>query len=152
MDIAIKKISDGNMAYEIAKNLSHYFNEHGLAEIKKAVVNEILFGAYIEDQMVGFITYKEINSEAIELSWMGVLIEYQGKGVGTQLVIESLKALSGGHQICEVKTLAETQPDEGYEKTRQFYKKLGFIPIEIIDPYPGWDKDSPCQILVKFLS
>lgn len=49
--------------------------------------------------------------------------------------------------ICYVKTLAETVEDTGYKKTREFYKKLGFNTLEIIDPYPGWSAGNPCQIL-----
>lgn len=151
MSVNIKKSNDSDGAYKIAESLPNYFNQHGLEEIKKAVKNEILFGAYSNDTLIGFVTYKELNPEAIELSWMGVLNEYQGQGVGTKMVEESLIIIGDKYKVCEVKTLAETQPDEGYEKTRRFYKKLGFIPIEIIFPYPGWDQESPCQILVKYL-
>lgn len=82
---------------------------------------------------------------------MGIDPDYQNQGVGTKLVIETLKLLSKAYSLCKVKTLAETKPDKGYARTRAFYKNLGFIPIEIVDPYPGWDKDSPCQIFVKWL-
>lgn len=151
-NIIIKKSTDQEKAFRIAKSLPDYFNEHGLEEIQKAVKDEILFGAYIDDNMIGFVTYKELNLQAIELTWMGILKEYQGQGIGTRLVNESLKEIDSNFQVCEVKTLAETQPDPGYEKTRNFYKKLGFIPIEIISPYPGWGEENPCQILVKYLN
>jgi hypothetical protein len=59
--------------------------------------------------------------------------------------------LGGNYKICEVKTLADTHQDPGYSKTRNFYKKLGFVPLEIIHPYPGWGEDNPCQIFVKCL-
>lgn len=151
-NIIIKESTDQEEAYQIAKSLPDFFNEDGLEEIKKAVKDEILFGAYVDNNMIGFITYKKLNPQAIELSWMGILNEYQGQGIGTRLVNESLKELDRNYLVCEVKTLAETQPDPGYEKTRNFYKKLDFIPLEIISPYPGWGEENPCQILVKYIN
>lgn len=149
MNIHIIKTDEADEAYNIAERLPGYFNEQGLREIKAAVTKDTLFGAFDEDKMVGFVIYKELNPEAVELAWMGVLTEYQSQGVGTQMVEESLNEIKGQYKLCEVKTLAETKPDPGYAKTRAFYKKLGFIPLEIIDPYPGWEGDNPCQILVK---
>lgn len=148
-NIIIKKSVDKEKALQIAESLPDYFNKHGLEEIKKAVKDEILFGAYIDNDQVGFVTYKELNPQAVELTWIGILKKYQGQGIGTRLVNESLNKLDGNYEVCEAKTLAETQPDPGYEKTRNFYKKLGFVPLEIISPYPGWGRENPCQILVK---
>ena len=50
-----------------------------------------------------------------------------------------------------MKILSEIDPDSQFAKTRNFYKKLGFIPLETISPYPGWGKENPCQIFVKVL-
>lgn len=151
MEIIVKQTSDTQTAFAIAQKLTEYFNSEGLAAIQKNITHHKLFGAYIENQMVGFIAYKELNNQAVELTWMGTEPHHQGKGVGTSLVQESLNELRKHYKICEVKTLAETQPDEGYAKTRKFYIKLGFIPLEIIHPYPGWGEKNPCQIFVKCL-
>lgn len=101
--------------------------------------------------MIGFVTYKENSKDVIEITWLAVMPKYRNKGIGSKLVLESLKLLNGAYKICEVKTLAQTHKDKGYEKTRNFYKKLGFVSLEKIHPYPGWDKDNPCQIFVKSL-
>lgn len=150
MSIEIKKTTDFQKAYEIAKSLPEYFDEDGLKSIEQDTKNHMLFGAYLDNEMIGFATYKEINDEAIEMSWLGVLPQYQGKNYGKTLVEESLKELAKKYKVCEVKTLSDSDSYEPYKKTRTFYKNIGFIPIETISPYPGWG-DNPCQIFVKFL-
>jgi len=62
-----------------------------------------------------------------------------------------LVELSSEYKVCEVKTLSDKDPYEPYRKTRDFYKNIGFIPIETIDPYPGWGEGNPCQIFVWFI-
>ncbi len=150
MEIIIKKSKDNIAAYEIAKKLPEFFDAGGLKSIEEDTKKHVLFGAYDGSKMVGFCTYKEINSDTVEMSWLGVLPENQGVGVGKKLVEESLKELSLTYKVCEVKTLSDTDPYEPYKQTRAFYKSLNFIPIETINPYPGWG-DNPCQIFVRFL-
>lgn len=151
MELLIKGTSEKQKAFDIAASLTNSFDGRGLASIKKDLENKQLFGAFLGDRMVGFILYKELNPEVVELAWMGILKENQGKGIGTKMVLESLKLLDQNYKVCEVKTLAETHPDPGYAKTRAFYKRLDFIPLEVISRYPGWSEDNPCQIFVKFL-
>ena len=68
MDIRVEKTSEFNATYKIAESLLDYFNEQGLREIEKALRTELLFGALDGDKLVGFVTYKRLNPEAIELS------------------------------------------------------------------------------------
>jgi ribosomal protein S18 acetylase RimI-like enzyme len=151
MDIQIIKASDYKAALDIARKNSHFFNSSGLKTMKEDFKIGFLFGAYDRQELVGFICFKELNEKAVELAWMAVEPEYKGKGVGTSLVNEGLKLLSKKYYICEMKTLSEIDPDPEYAKTRIFYQKLGFIPLETINPYPGWGKGNPCQIFVKIL-
>lgn len=150
-NVKIKRTKESNNAYLIAKSLPDYFDEKGLMNIKRDVKNHILYGAFLNNKMTGFVTYKKINSEVIEMTWAGIKKEFHSKGIGKKMIIYSLRELKNKYKICEVKTLAETRFDAGYEKTRKFYKKLGFISLEIIDTYPGWTKGNPCQIYIKVL-
>ncbi len=149
MDYDIRETKDEESAISIAKSLPDYFSETGLKDIGQACRNEKLFGAYKDNKMIGFMTLKELNPEAIELTWMGVLAEYQGQGTGKMLVERALKSIGDQYKICEVKTLAETVENKGYEKTRNFWRNAGFITLEVIDPYPGWETGNPCVIMVK---
>lgn len=151
MNVVIKKTTELEKALEIAKSLPEYFNQQGLDEMKKYLPSQNAYGAYFENELIGFASYKKVNDETIELKWIMVKEKYQGQEVGEKLLAESLTIEGEGFSVCQVKTLAETIEDKGYAKTREFYKRMGFVPIEIIDPYPGWGPENPCQIMVKFL-
>lgn len=85
-----------------------------------------------------------------ELYFMAVHRDHLGQGAGTALIntIEA-NALSRGVKLLEVKTLGASHPDEGYAKTRRFYEKVGFLPLEETDL---WGDDNPCLIMIKSLS
>ena len=121
MNFTIKKSTDSQKAYDIAKSLPEYFDEGGLKSIEQDTKNHMLFGAYLDNEMIGFAIYKEINNEAVEMSWLGVLLQYQGKNYGKTLVEVSLKELSQKYKVCEVKTLSDSDTYEPYKKTRAFY-------------------------------
>ncbi len=151
METSIRKTEEFEKALDIAKSLPEYFNDNGLADIEKELPSQIVYGAYAGKRMLGCASYQKINEHTLELAWLFVLDEFHGQGISTQLVVESLSLEGMGFSVCQVKTLAETSKDEGFARTRSFYEKIGFIPIQIIDPYPGWDSGNPCQIMVKFL-
>jgi GNAT superfamily N-acetyltransferase len=151
MNIEIKKTTEFEKALEIAKTLPEFFNEQGLEEIEKQLPGQAVYGAYDGEKLIGCVSYKKINAKTIDIAWLFILQEYQGQGIGTELVEKTLLLEGENFLVCQVNTLAETIEDEGYAKTRKFYEKLGFVPIEIIHPYSNWGMDNPCQIYVKFL-
>jgi ribosomal protein S18 acetylase RimI-like enzyme len=150
MNITIKKTEQYEKATNVAEACRDFF-ETGMEQLTKDIRSHFLYGAFIEEELAGFITYKESNEDVIEITWLAVLPKYRNMGIGTKLVKQTLEDLKRKYKVCEVKTLAETHPDPGYVKTRSFYKKLGFVSLEIITPYPGWSDDNPCQIFIRFL-
>jgi hypothetical protein len=46
-----------------------------------------------------------------------------------------------------VKTISEIDEDKNYEKTRRFYKKMGFE--ELVTLTEIWDENNPCLIMIK---
>ena len=150
MKIVVIKTKQYEKAMQIADSTRDYF-ETGMQQLAKDIKLHFLYGAFVKEKIVGFITYNKINMNTIEISWLAVLPKYRNKGIGAELVRQTLDRLKKEYQVCEVKTLAETHPDLGYARTRNFYKKLGFISLKIIDPYPAWGKDNPCQIFIKKL-
>jgi len=151
-NIRIEKTDKKDEALKLAKELSDFFNEDGIKSLEHDLENHELYGAFIDNRLIGFITFRKADIATTEISWLAVKTEYQNQGVGSKLVRNSLSIFSDNYyKICYVKTLAETAKDDGYFKTRAFYKKLGFNTLEIISPYPGWTKENPCQILATAL-
>lgn len=70
-----------------------------------------------------------------------------GAGVGSAM-IEAIEAdaRARGVRLLEVKTLGPSHPDPGYAKTRRFYEKVGFLPLE---ETALWGEGSPCLFMVK---
>ena len=151
MEIVIRKTNEFEKALGIAKTLPEFFTQQGLDEIKVQLPDQAVYGAYDGEELIACISYKKVNDSTIDIAFLFMLETYHGKGIGTRLVEESLAVEGGEFKVCQVNTLAETVEDAGYARTRKFYEKLGFIPIEIIHPYPGWGMENPCQIYVRFL-
>ena len=81
---------------------------------------------------------------------MGILEPYHRKGIGHQLlsVIES-DLRKDGFKFLSVKTLSESRPNKEYDRTRNFYLKLGFSPVEEFKTL--WGDANPCLFLIKAL-
>lgn len=73
-----------------------------------------------------------------------------GVGIGTAMLqaVEA-NARRRGAKLLEVKTLGPSHPDPCYAKTRHFYEKHGFLPLEETDL---WGAETPCLIMVKPLT
>lgn len=52
-----------------------------------------------------------------------------------------------GFKLFIVKTLGETSGYEFYKSTREFYKSVGFYPLEEFKEI--WDEDNPCLIIYR---
>ncbi|HLR57451.1 MAG TPA: GNAT family N-acetyltransferase [Beutenbergiaceae bacterium] len=72
-----------------------------------------------------------------------------GQGIGTAMfdAIET-HSRQRGVRLMQVKTLGPSHPDPGYARTRRFYQKLGFLPLEETGL---WGEATPCLIMVKAL-
>ena len=55
---------------------------------------------------------------------------------------------NGATEFLQVKTLGPSRPDAHYERTRGFYEKMGFRPLE---ENRLWGDVNPCMIYVKHL-
>ena len=131
----------------IAKGLPEWFNEKGIQEIADDLINLPTY-VYDEDGILGFACIQEKSDKTAEIKQLAVKKMNHRLGIGTRLVRYLEKEIIP-NKIIEVKTLDESCDYEPYKETRAFYKKNSFTKIEVIDPYPGWDKGNPCAIYVK---
>ncbi|RLZ04478.1 N-acetyltransferase [Kocuria tytonicola] len=70
-----------------------------------------------------------------------------GHGVGSAMLdaVET-NSRARGVKLLEVKTLGPSHPDPGYARTRKFYERCGFLPVE---ETALWGEGTPCLIMVK---
>jgi len=87
---------------------------------------------------------------AAEIHLIAVDPAYHRHGAGRALVAAAETGLiADGVEFLQVKTLGPSRPDEGYERTREFYAAMGFTPLEEI--HGLWDQGNPCLIMIKHL-
>ena len=126
--------------FEVPESREAYIRESG---------SQQLFAAYDEDRPVGFMCLKETGKDTAELSVLGVLEEYHGKGIGRELFQKAKEAaVRKGYSFLQVKTV-KMGVYEDYDKTNRFYLALGFKEFEVFPLL--WDEDNPCQIYVMSL-
>ena len=71
---------------------------------------------------------------------------FQGQGVGSQLLFTLESETAKTVDYLQVKTVAEGS-NKNYDRTNVFYRSVGFKKLEI---FPSlWDPQNPCQILIK---
>lgn len=98
-------------------------------------------------QPIGVLLAARHFPSSAEIHLMAVDPAMHRHGVGHALVAALESDLSAdGVQFLEVKTLGPSRPDENYDRTRQFYTKVGFWPLEEI--HDLWE-ENPCLIMIK---
>ncbi len=104
-----------------------------------------------DENVIGFLTVKMHFPQSADIHCLAIHPDYHRKGIGTILIEEVEKELiSQDVKILQVKTISEDSDCESYDKTRQFYLALGFIPLEVFPTL--WDESNPCLLLVKPLN
>lgn len=136
----------------IAKDLNEYFTKDAITTLSRDLLIHSLYIALNSKDLVGFTTIHKKSNYISEVSFMAVKREHHRQGIGSALVDRVTNDLrSQGIRLLEVKTLSADVDYFPYEKTRRFYEKNGFIHLDTIDPFPGWEPGSPCAIYVKIL-
>jgi len=107
-------------------------------------------GIYDEQEEIGFVSIKNNNEFVAELYVLGIIKKYHHKGIGTKVIDYICKDLrKKGIKYLEVKTLDGSKESEEYRKTRMFYEKIGFIPLDTLKN--EWGEENPCLIMIKKL-
>lgn len=156
LNIKVKSIKNPNekslYSEKILRKLPEWFgNEKALLEYVESVKELPFFGAMNEDgDCIGFMSVKIHYGHTGDIYVCGVLPDYHRKGVGKKLFSSAEKYfLQNGCKYIIVKTLSETANYEPYERTRSFYKSIGFEPLITLTEM--WDEQNPCLIMIKVL-
>lgn len=97
---------------------------------------------------LGFVMVNKTSEDTIEIYCLGIYKAHHRKGLGTYLLDHVFDYYKKSYKLVQVKTLAEGI-DKYYDRTIGFYKKLGFIKLEVMDEL--WGPDNPCLVMVKSL-
>jgi GNAT superfamily N-acetyltransferase len=100
---------------------------------------------------VGILTVVRHNPYAAEVHLIAVMPEEHRHGIGAAMLRHVEATLSSdGVEFLQVKTLSESDPDEGYAKTRAFYLASGFRPLE---EFPDlWSPENPALQMIKYIA
>ena len=106
--------------------------------------------AFDDEAPIGFIALKIHNKYTADIYNMGILEPYHKQGLGRKLVEAAESYCSdNGFLYLTVKTLDSSAEYEPYNRTRAFYLKMGFIPLEVFTTF--WDEENPCLFMAKYL-
>jgi len=135
----------------IMHSLPRWFNPPEDIDRKAVTHREMpFFAAYDGDKAIGFLALKIHNEYTGDVFVIGVLEEYHRHGVGARLLAAAEEYLrERNYRYLTVKTLDASCDYEPYKRTRAFYFKQGFVPLEVFTHH--WDEANPCLFLVKGL-
>lgn len=155
MNLVIKKIESKEkrslICEKVLLSLPAWFGiEEATKEYIKNVQDTDFYAAYITDDIVGFFSIISHFPQTNEIYVCGILPKYHRLGIGAKLLGNVVNDLKNKNvKFLTVKTLSASHPDKGYAKTRKFYEKMGFEPLEEFKEL--WGKDNPCLFMVKSL-
>ncbi len=137
---------------EILRSLPKWFG------IESAIVNYVkeskkfpMYAIQVKGAIIGFVSTKVHFKKSVEIYVMGLKEKCHGKNYGSWLLAFVEDDLSKQKfEFLTVKTLSENRVDKFYEKTRNFYLKNGFSPLE---EFPAlWGEANPCLQMIKTLN
>jgi ribosomal protein S18 acetylase RimI-like enzyme len=120
----------------------HFGNADGRRDCAEAVRSQAGLVAVEGDRVVGFLTVVHHFPETSEITWMAVHADRRCRGIGRALVQHLTGQLRDqGRRLLLVLTVSslEEEPgiDDGYHRTRAFYRSVGFVPArELPDLWP----------------
>lgn len=137
----------------IVRTLPEYFTENVPAEVETDMARHTSWVTTVMAEVAGFAVVRRQSLLAAEILWAAVAPEQRSRGLGTGLVDAVLNELAAeGVLLVEVKTLDAVAAYAPYEATRAFWAGRGFVQIDCIDPYPGWQAGDPAAVMVAALA
>ena len=152
-ELTIRRVrrDEAAVCEEILRSLPEWFGiEEAIVQYRRDIVAMDSYVAATAGRIVGFLTLKHHNPHTSEIQVMAVREEVHGRGFGRALVGHAERLLRPRNTgFLQVKTLGPSRPDEHYERTRGFYRALGFRPVE---EYNLWGEANPCLMMIKHLT
>ena len=152
--IRLLRAGEASACERILRNLPDWFGiEASLVAYVKDVETPETFETWVAaagDRVLGFITLRRHNPHSAEIHVIAVEPDQHGRGTGLELVRHAERLLrSEGVKFLQVKTLGPSRESHAYARTRVFYERCGFLPLE---ENRMWGDVNPCQIMVMHLA
>ena len=147
----ITKLTDNIEKNQIARRILEALPEwFRMPAARESYIEEskdkLFFCAQYEDEPAGFLYFTETGKDTMELTVIGVLKDFQRRGIGKALFETAKKEICQmGYSFIQVKTLKKGIR-EPYDKTNEFYVALGFKEFEVFPDL--WSEECPCQVYV----
>lgn len=152
MSFAIRPLAktDSDAVLALARSLDDWFNDAGLAQMERDLASHSGFVATDRGRILGFITWRPIESEGADLSWLGVGREFHRTGVGRALLRVLVNRLrDDGVRRLEVSTVADSLDYEPYSRTRAFYRANGFKDFRVDRGFYGEGDDRYDRLVMQ---
>jgi GNAT superfamily N-acetyltransferase len=120
----------------VIRSLPYFFgDEDGIRACAEAVQTQTGWVARDGDEVVGFATTALASRRCQEITWLAVRAERRRSGVGRLLVeqVAAAAAAAGAPLLCALTlgpSVDETGVEDGYEGTRKFWARVGFLPVK----------------------
>jgi GNAT superfamily N-acetyltransferase len=136
---------------EILRSLPLWFGiEESLLMYAKDSGRLPTFAVCEAGRIVGFLSLMQHFPTAWEIHCVAIHAQSRNQGYGKALLSHAERWLvEQGVSLLQVKTIAATSASASYAQTREFYSRLGFLPLEVFPHL--WSPSNPCLQLVKFL-
>jgi ribosomal protein S18 acetylase RimI-like enzyme len=142
----------GAISREVLESLPEWFGIPASVENYITAADELRMLACFgpAGEVIGFVSIKTHTPFAAEVYVMGVKRPWHRRGIGRVLIEAVVElAISLGIRFLTVKTLAPSNDDQNYARTRLFYEAVGFLPIE---EFPTlWGPENPCLFMLRLL-
>ena len=151
VDVRLAPTGAGSSCRTILATLPTWFGFPDVNEeyARTADANPTVLASVAGDD-VGLLTLVTHTPYAAEVHLMAVRPEHHRRGIGRRLLeLAEAHLVASGIEYLQVKTLSDAHPDEGYVRTRAFYRAVGFRPLEELPTL--WSPDQPALLFVKRL-
>ncbi|CAN5646880.1 hypothetical protein BH24ACT22_BH24ACT22_02600 [soil metagenome] len=119
--------------------------------MRRSLLNDVSYVAVEDGQVVGFGTLRSDRDEKAEISWIAIDAARRREGIGRGLLSRIEENLTERNaKSLMVKTLSKEVDYPTFESTRRFYEQNGFVHVETVEHYDGWEGD-PQAIYEKVL-
>ena len=142
--------SDSDDVLAITKSLSQWFTDGGVELVRKDIFFQAGIIGIENRTPVGFLTYF-VNQGVATIGWMAVRPDHQRGGIG-RAMLEHLKENLERSNVNRVlvSTLGESVEYEPYARTRAFYRKCGFVDLQVIKHPDNPEQEEELLLELKF--